>query len=142
MKILLAVDGSKSSLDAVKLVIDHAGWYRGRPEIELLNVHPALPKLPRMSLAVSRKQVQRYYREEGEAALDGARKLLDAAAVAYRTTLLVGNPANAIVKHAKAGRFDLIVVGNAGRSGVGNLLIGSVASKVLHLSEIPVMLVR
>ena len=48
MKILLAVDGSKCSLDAVDNVIEHADWYRERPAVELLTVHLPVPKLPRM----------------------------------------------------------------------------------------------
>ena len=39
MKILLAVDGSKYSLDAVDSLIEHAGWYREKPQVELLTVH-------------------------------------------------------------------------------------------------------
>ena len=45
MKILLAVDGSKHSLKAVKTLIDHAGWYREKPAVELVNVHLPVPKL-------------------------------------------------------------------------------------------------
>src|SRR2546422_3026109 len=66
MKILLAVDGSKYSLDAVDCLIDHADWYRESPEVELLTVHLPIPKLPGFSLAVGKSQLQRYYQEEGE----------------------------------------------------------------------------
>ena len=44
MKILLAVDGSKGSLAAVQCLIDHADWYRGKPEVMLVTVH--LPVFP------------------------------------------------------------------------------------------------
>jgi nucleotide-binding universal stress UspA family protein len=142
MKILLAVDGSKSSLDAVKCIIEHGDWYQGTPEVELLYVHLPVPKLPNMGKVVSHAQIDRYYREEGEAALAGAEKLLERAGVKHETTLLVGNPAETIVKHAKAARADLIVVGNQGRGAARNLLIGSVATKVLQLAELPVMLVK
>jgi len=142
MKILLAVDGSKNSLDAVKCVIEHGDWYQGTPEVELLYVHLPLPKLPSMGKVVSHAQIDRYYREEGEAALAQAEKLLERAGVRHRTALLVGKPAETIVKHARAARADLIVVGNQGRGAVGNLLIGSVASRVLQLADLPVMLVK
>ena len=33
MKILLAVDGSKNSLDALDCLIEHAGWYREKPQV-------------------------------------------------------------------------------------------------------------
>ena len=66
MKILVAVDGSAHALNAVRFVTEHAGWYRDKPEIELVFVHAPLPHLPRMGMVVSNEQVQRYYKEEGD----------------------------------------------------------------------------
>ena len=54
MKILLAVDGSKYSLDAVNCLIEHADWYREKPDVELLTVHLPVPKLPNMSVVVGK----------------------------------------------------------------------------------------
>ncbi|HEY4492912.1 MAG TPA: universal stress protein [Acidobacteriota bacterium] len=57
--------------------------------------------------------------------------------------ILVGrSPAEEIVKAARAGQCDLIVVGSHGHGGVGRTLIGSVAQRVTRDSEIPVMVVR
>jgi len=142
MKMLLAVDGSKYSLDAVKCLIEHADWYREKPDVELLFVHAPVPKLPGMSKVVGKNQIQRYYAEEGEAALADAKKLLERAGIRYRATVLVGQPAEEIVKHAGSTRCDLIFIGSHGRTAVGNMLLGSVASKVLHSATLPVMLVR
>ena len=90
MKILVAVDGSKPSLKAVQLLIDHCDWYRSPPQVELVTVHLPVPKLPRMGIAVGKDQIERYYREEGEANLAAARKKLDAAGVPYQAHVLVG----------------------------------------------------
>jgi nucleotide-binding universal stress UspA family protein len=49
MKILLAVDGSKSSLKAVDHLVEHASWFREAPAIELLTVHLPVPKLPNIT---------------------------------------------------------------------------------------------
>ena len=51
MRILLAVDGSKNSLDAVQFLIDHVDWYRETPQLELVTVHLPVPKLPGMGAA-------------------------------------------------------------------------------------------
>jgi nucleotide-binding universal stress UspA family protein len=142
MKILLAVDGSKQSLDAVNCVIEHADWYREKPVVELVTVHLPLPRLPRMGLVVGKSQIQRYYQEEGEAALAAAKKRLDAAGIAYAASVLVGQVAETIVQHASKSRCDLIVVGTRGHTAAANLLLGSTATKVLHLSKIPVLLAR
>jgi nucleotide-binding universal stress UspA family protein len=142
MKILLAVDGSKFSIDAVNCLIEHADWYREKPAVELLTVHLPVPKLPRMGLVVGKNQIERYYREEGEAMLAGAKKKLDAAGIGYNASILVGPVAETIVAHARKTRCDLIFIGTHGRTAAGNMLLGSIATKVLHLASVPVLLVR
>jgi nucleotide-binding universal stress UspA family protein len=142
MKILLAVDGSKNSLDAVDSLIEHAGWYREKPQVELVTVHLPLPKLPRMGLVAGRNQIQRYYQEEGEARLAAARKKLVAAGIAFRSRVLVGAVAETIVNHAADNRCDLIFIGSRGMNRLAKALLGSTAAKVLQISSIPVLLVK
>ena len=136
MKILLAVDGSAHSLTAVKSVIDHADWYRAKPDIELVNVHLPLPQIPGLGTTVGRSQIQRYYQEEGEQALAEAKKLLERAGLPYDARMLVGDPAETIVKHAKKAGCDIIAIGTPSR------WIGSCANKVMNISDVPVLLVR
>jgi nucleotide-binding universal stress UspA family protein len=138
MKILVAVDGSKPSLKAVQTLIDHADWYRQRPEVELITVHLPVPPVGR----VPKSQLERYYLEEGQARLEAAKKKLDSAGIAYKPHVLVGPVAEGIVKHAKDKRCDLIYVGTRGMGAVGAALIGSTALKVLHIAETPVLLVK
>jgi len=142
MKILLAADGSKFSLDAADCLIEHADWYREKPTVELLTVHLPVPKLPRMNLVVGKNQLERYYREEGEAMLAGVKKKLDAARIRYNASILVGEIAETIVAQATKTRCDMICIGTHGRTATGKLLLGSIATKVTHLSRIPVLLVR
>src|SRR5688572_25498823 len=125
MKILIAVDGSKNSLHAVQCLIDHASWYRSKPEVELLTVHLPVPKLPRMGMAVGKSQLQEYYEEEGAAQLAPAKRKLDAAGIKYKATVLVGPVAESIVKRAKDARCDIIYIGTRGMSELGKALVGS-----------------
>lgn len=142
MKILLAVDGSKHSLDAVDSLIEHAGWYRENPQVELVTVHLPVPKLPRMGLVVGKNQIQRYYEEEGEACLAAAKKKLGSAGIEYKASILVGPVAETLVQHASKTRCDLIFIGTHGRTAAASMVIGSTAIKVLHISKVPVLLVR
>jgi nucleotide-binding universal stress UspA family protein len=142
MKILVAVDGSKGSLDAVQCLIDHADWFRDKPEVHLVTVHLPVPKLPRMGAAVGKSQIQRYYEEEGEALLAAAKRKLDAAAVPYRASVLVGPIAESIVNYAKEKHCDIIYIGTRGMTEIGKALVGSTAAKVLHISDVPVLLVK
>jgi nucleotide-binding universal stress UspA family protein len=142
MKILLAVDGSKPSLDAVGVLIEHAAQFRAKPEVELVTVHLPVPKLPRMGMAVGKEQLARYYQDEGEANLATAKKRLEAAGVGYKAHVLVGPIAETIVKHAKNTRCELICIGSRGMSELGKALVGSTATKVLHLASIPLLIVK
>jgi nucleotide-binding universal stress UspA family protein len=139
MKILLAVDGSKQCLKAVDCLIEHAGWYRGKPEVELVTVH--LP-VPRLGGGVNKAQVQRYYEEEGAQALAPAKQKLDAAKLPYAARVLIGPVAETLVKHAKNAGCDLIYVGTRGMTATANALLGSTATKILHIATVPVLLVK
>ena len=142
MKILLAVDGSKQCLKAVDSLIEHADWYRSKPEVELVTVHLPVPKVGGIGGGVSKAQVQRYYQEEGDEWLAPAKKKLDAAKVPYTARILVGPVAETLVKHAKSAGCDLIYIGTRGMTATANALLGSTATKVLHLSTVPVLLVK
>jgi len=51
-------------------------------------------------------------------------------------------PAEGIVEAAKAGGCDLVVMASHGRRGLSKLLLGSQATRVLTLSEVPVLVCR
>jgi nucleotide-binding universal stress UspA family protein len=142
MRILLAVDGSKHSLNAVQFLIEHGGWLREKPELDLVTVHLPVPKLPGMGAAVGKAQLDKYYQEESDRCLAAAREKLDAAGVRYEAHTLVGPVAESLVKHAKDKRCDLICIGTRGHTGLGGALVGSTATKVVHISNVPVLLVK
>jgi nucleotide-binding universal stress UspA family protein len=54
----------------------------------------------------------------------------------------VGPPAERIVACAKEKEIDLIALSTHGRSGLSAIMMGSVANKVLHLAEVPILLVK
>ena len=55
---------------------------------------------------------------------------------------LEGKPAQAIVNYAEANDVDLIVIATHGYTGMKKLMFGSVALRVLHDSNAPVLLIR
>ena len=142
MKILLAVDGSKNSLDAVRSLVEHAGWYKDAPTVVLTFVHLPVPRIGAFGAGPSKTAVEKYYREEGAEAIAKAQKLLDKAGIPHTDSILVGDIADTICKHAEARGCDMIFVGTRGLSATANLLVGSVATKVLHISKVPVLLVK
>jgi nucleotide-binding universal stress UspA family protein len=142
-KLLLAVDGSESAIRATRNLIEAAARYAERPEVELLTVHLAVPPVDVLSSAVvSRDTLERYYREEGEKALAPIRGLLGTAGLKVTAHVLVGDIASTIVEHARNSNCEMIYMGTRGMTTISNLVLGSVATKVLHLARVPVALVH
>ena len=141
MKVLLAVDGSKHSLKAAKYLVRHARAYRAPMQVELLHVHRPLPDLPNLRLVVGGAQIRRYYEEQGRGALSKAKKILTSARIRYVARILIGDAAYTIAREAQRARCDLIVIGTRGMTAAANLVLGSTATKVLHVSRQPVLLV-
>jgi nucleotide-binding universal stress UspA family protein len=142
LRILLAVDGSESALRAARKLIETAGWYREPPAVELVTVHLPVPLVGFADAVVSRDMTERYYRQEGERMLAGARALLDAAGIQYVPHILVGQIAQTIVEHAHGAGCNIICMGTRGMTALSNMVMGSIATKVLHLADVPVVLVR
>ena len=142
MKILLAVDGSKNALNAVECLIQHASWYRDEPEVELVTVHLPVPNVRGLSKVVGRRELQRYYEEEGQANLEKAAARLAKAAIPFKRKVLVGPIAETLDRHAREAGCDLILLGTRGMTATANAVLGSTATKLLHITSVPVMLVR
>jgi nucleotide-binding universal stress UspA family protein len=142
LKFLVPVDGSESSNRAVDLLIKKLGWFKDGVEIHLLNVQHMIPYGDRVSSVVGHDKIAQFHQEEGLAALAAARQKFDAARLKYHYHIGVGHEAETICKYAKEKGCDQIVMGTRGMGSVSNLLLGSVATKVIHLSEVPVLLVK
>ena len=54
----------------------------------------------------------------------------------------VGHPGDEIAKAAEKGKFDMVVMGSHGHGTFKNLIMGSVATKVLANCKVPVLLIR
>ena len=142
MRIILAVDGSESSINATRTLVAHVDWFRDRTAVRLVNVQPAVPRIGGSARPRWREALEKHYAANGDKALAAAQAMLDEAGVKYSSAVLAGEPAQAIVAEAEKENCDLIYMGTRGLSAIGNLLLGSVTTKVLHLSKTPVILVR
>lgn len=140
-KILIAVDGSESSKRAVEFLVKSMTLYKEPPEIHLVTV--VLPLvLPSAKKYVSQEIINDYYAEEAENALTMPKQILNSAKIKYVEHKETGQIAETIIKRVKEIQCDLIYMGTRGMGSVANIVMGSVASKVLHLTSIPVVLVK
>jgi universal stress protein A len=58
------------------------------------------------------------------------------------STCEAGDPATTIVERATSGKYDLLVMGTHGRTGISHVIMGSVAEKVVRRAPCPVLTVR
>ncbi len=141
-RILIAVDGSSHSARVAKAAIRQAAACKQAPELHLVYVHLPVPTFGGVIKPIGHAALQRYYREEGEDALRGAKKMFDRAGLACATHVMVGPVAQSLASEAKKLKCDMIVMGTHGMGAVSGMLLGSVAAKTVHLAHCPVLLVR
>ena len=141
-RVLVPVDGSECALRAVDLVAKRRLHYADpeQMEIHLVNVQPPLSH--DVTRFFSHEETLAFLREEGEKYLQPARDLLDATGAKYTCHIDVGHIAETICGLAEKLSCDQIVMGSHGRGALLKMLMGSVTMKVLHLSQVPVLLVK
>ena len=131
MKLLLAVDGSDHSYEAVRAL-----KYLSRlEELHLLHVLDVpTPAYPMMMPEVSQElyeTVERNMREDGARLLDRIVSLLPMGIGPITKHLVVGSPADHIVMLAEQYKVDLILLGTRGLGPIKERLVGSVAHRIL-----------
>jgi nucleotide-binding universal stress UspA family protein len=140
MKVLLPVDGSVFSGRVVDYVIKVRKTH-GSMDVHVLNVQiPIASGHARMF--ATQAEIDDYHREEGLKVLEATLKRLHDEGIPCTYHVLVGHAAETIVRFAEEHNFDKVVMGTHGRSGLTQLLLGSVAEDVLKKAKIPVVLVK
>ena len=140
LKILIAVDGSALSLDAVhhalRLVQDGL-----RASVVLANVQEPASLY---ELVVSRDPdlIAAASVEAGEHLMAPALALLEAAGLACETAVGVGDPAHVLVDIIESSGCDMVLIGARGQGAISSALLGSVSQELAHASPVPVTIVK
>jgi nucleotide-binding universal stress UspA family protein len=145
-RILVAVDGSDTSMNAADYAITLAKNSSNEAEILVINVID-LPPIFKMLPSETRKQLIRIGRQQATQIFDTIEQMAkrhDVKTNKINTEMVETSmsAADAIIRYAKEKGVDLIVVGTKGRSGMSKALLGSVASKVVTYSPCSVLVVR
>ena len=140
MKILLAADGSKTTPRMFAYVAAHDEWLGAAHQYTVLNVVPFMPA--RVAALTSDEQIQRYYRDEAQRVFKPIKAFFKKQGLRADFVSQAGNVAAVIAKFADRGGFDLLVMGSHGHDNLANVLMGSVATKVLASSKVAVLLLR
>jgi nucleotide-binding universal stress UspA family protein len=133
MNILVPVDGSPASLRALDYAIAHY------PEASfvLLTVQNV-----EIASELMYTDWQELLEQAAVKALKEATEKSEAASVRFQTFLRMGAIAETIAQVAREKSIDHIVMGARGLGSIQGLLLGSVATKVIHLAEVPITLIK
>ncbi|HEX3032402.1 MAG TPA: universal stress protein [Bacillota bacterium] len=141
-KVLVATDGSRHSDKALRTVKD---LLRMKPDLEVTVLcvtdlpnnlfNPNSPEMTPASFEYSSSEATRKL-------LSSADEFFSMDGFEVRTLSKYGHPATVICEVAQYEGFDLIVVGSRGLGAVKGLFMGSISSKVAHMSSCPVLIVK
>ncbi len=140
MKILLAVDGSDYTKRMLAYLAAHDEWFGNQHHYTVIHGVLAVPS--RAAAFVSKQTLKGFYDSDAEAVFHPIRAFFAQQGIEAEYTHTVGHVAESIAGLAKEGRFDLVVMGSHGHGEVLNLVLGSVATRVLAHCEVPMLLVR
>jgi nucleotide-binding universal stress UspA family protein len=142
MKILVPVDGSPASIRAVSLAINHA---KAAVDGGLVIVNVQNRTTLGLAEGAAVMPAAWVEQEEETAAAEALREAVAAcreAGARYATRSERGPIAATIDRVAREEGVAHIVMGTRGLGGVRSLLLGSVATQLLHLADVPVTLVK
>ena len=145
MKIVIAIDGSESSKQALQMVKQSALFQTS--SVDLVHVMSPIVFDAELVYPDARTQIEEYnadMRTKARQLLDAARAdLCDVATVREcETHVISGSPAEEICRHADACQSDMIILGSRGLNPIKGLFLGSVSDGVLRLAPCPVLIHR
>lgn len=140
MKILLAVDGSVYTKQMLAYLAAHESWLR--PAHDYTVFHALEPLPGGLAAALSDDEVQRRHVADAEEVFKPVDRYLRMHGIEARFERQVGDAGRLIAQRATEGGFDLVILGSHGHGAIANVVLGSVATKVLALCKVPVLVVR
>lgn len=139
-KILVPTDFSDPSSAAIR----HAGELAAKFGAEVVILHVLeqhLSDTPDFAFGLTFSTYVSESRTAAERRLQKLRDEVRSTVERVSTALVEGSPKTEIVRYARTGGIDLIVMSTHGRSGIIHAIIGSVAESVIRTAECPVLTV-
>ena len=142
--ILVAIDGSKPSTQALEMAIEMAKKFDAK--LHLIHVVREMQLPPELQHFAELESVrgtrQDVLNTIGERLVNQGKRVAETNGVtSVESDIGTGDPANAIIGYANRNGIDLIVLGSRGLGQVEGMLMGSVSRKVSNLATVPCMVV-
>ena len=138
MRILVPVDGSENSLNALRFIAQRQTLLASRPEIVVMTVQEPLPA--RACRLVGTDALERYYKDEADKIFEAVDKVRGDLPIV--TKYAVGEPVASLAEEVNNGQYDLIVLNSRGQGAIRGLFFGSVSTGLLAATACPVLMLR
>jgi len=140
MKILVAVDGSPFTKRMLAYLAAHDEWLGTHHAYTVLTVVPPVPA--RAAAVLSKDILASYYQDEADKVFKPIRAFFAKQGLEASFLAKHGHAAETIAAFADKGKYDLVMLGSHGHGTLTNLVMGSVATKVVAHCGVPALLVR
>lgn len=140
MKIMLAVDGSAYTKRMLSYIAAHDELLGKGHEFVVVTVTPEVP--PHVTRFLAADVLQQYYQDEADKVLKPVREFAQQQGWPVRERALVGAAADAIAEVAEQEKPDVLLMGSHGHGAVGGVILGSVSTRVIARTKVPVLLIR
>jgi nucleotide-binding universal stress UspA family protein len=139
LRLLLPIDGSAHSLNAARYV---ARLARGGARIDLHVLHVEEPVAERTHAFLSQEQIKQLQQQDALKRCRHVLQYLRGEGLAFVWHVAAGDPAGEIARYAEDHSVDGIAMGTRGMNPLAKVLLGSVATQVVHEVDVPVTLVK
>ena len=137
--ILVAFDGSEQSRKAFNFALEMSRHCTGAlPEITVVSVTQPPEPIDIVEMDAIIDSATQHYEE----LFKGLREKAKAEGVDIKTEIVVGHPADQIIKYAAEKKSDMVILGHLGKSKIANWLLGSVSKRVSSYAPCTVTIVK
>lgn len=140
-KVLVPYDGSPSAKRAIEYLVNFSREYP-QLKVYVLNVQSGPKLYGNYVSATMLEQLNAGAEDHAREVAAQAASQLQAAGIACETLTAVGEVTAELVDAVARHGCDTVVMGTRGMGNLGNLVMGSVATRVVHDSPVPVLLVK
>lgn len=135
-KILVCVDGSSQSHKA----FDSASYYGKITNASVTGIY-VFPHTPEMFFWGS-ANAEKFFKKHSQKIITPIVAKAHKEGIEFKKKTIKGDPGSAIVKFAKANKFDLIIIGARGLNKIKKALLGSTSSYVSEHATCSVLIVK
>jgi len=140
--ILVAIDGSDNAMraldEALRILVTDSLHVHLLTVAEVIHMNEVLFK----DTATGMHQIEEEHKAACRKLLEPATRKLAEAGISHDAHVEIGQPAQTISDFATRYHCGMIVIGTRGHGAIDSIVVGSVANKVVHLSKVPVLLVK